>query len=176
MDRTGHENVSFFIGTEVEHSPAYGAKTLFVVGLQDLNTILTLSDKHGCKHIYLGANQSFNPIDTNDIDEWIEFVTAVVTNTEKKVTFDFDIKYYQDIRFSILNVFSNFIPMISIKLPDVTKLNKNAVLKLDDIDFEATNPGVWCHMVQNLKNHLNFTDWSKYTKDVTINEKIDNLY
>ena len=36
MNRAGHEDVSFFIGTEVEHSPAFGLKTLFVIGVQDV--------------------------------------------------------------------------------------------------------------------------------------------
>ena len=31
MDREGHEDVKFFVGTEVEKT-AYGQKTLFVVG------------------------------------------------------------------------------------------------------------------------------------------------
>ena len=39
MIRAGHEEVSFFIGTEVEHTPAFGLRTLFVVGLQDSQII-----------------------------------------------------------------------------------------------------------------------------------------
>ena len=35
MIREGHENTEFFIGTEIEHSPAMNKTTLFVVGLQD---------------------------------------------------------------------------------------------------------------------------------------------
>ena len=40
MDRIGHADVSFFIGTEVEHTPAFGLRTLFVVGLQYPQIIL----------------------------------------------------------------------------------------------------------------------------------------
>jgi hypothetical protein len=35
MKRDGHENVEYFIGGEVEQTPAYGKKTLFVVGYQN---------------------------------------------------------------------------------------------------------------------------------------------
>ena len=40
MEREGHATANFFIGTEVEHSPAHGMKTLFVVGLQEARTII----------------------------------------------------------------------------------------------------------------------------------------
>ena len=39
MVRAGHEQVDFFVGTEVEHTPAFGRKTLFVVGVQDTSKI-----------------------------------------------------------------------------------------------------------------------------------------
>ena len=35
MDRPGHEQVDFFVGEEVEHTPAFGKRTLFVVGIQN---------------------------------------------------------------------------------------------------------------------------------------------
>ena len=63
---------------------------------------------------------------------------------------------------------NNFIPMISVKLPYIQQLGYNATLKLDDKDFDATNPGVWCHSVHELQNRAVFTDWSKYAKDETL--------
>ena len=35
-------------------------------------------------------------------------------------------------------------------------------------DFQATNPGVWCHSLHDLQNRSVFTDWSKYTKDQSV--------
>jgi hypothetical protein len=34
MNRDGHNDVNFFVGTEVERTPAFGKRTLFVVGWQ----------------------------------------------------------------------------------------------------------------------------------------------
>ena len=48
MDREGHEDVRFFIGTEVEKSPAYGQRTLFVVGYQPTNEILARALNNNC--------------------------------------------------------------------------------------------------------------------------------
>jgi hypothetical protein len=58
--------------------------------------------------------------------------------------------------------------MISVKLPYINQFNYNATLKLDDKDFKATNPGVWCHSLHELQNRKGFTDWTKYTKDEVI--------
>ena len=58
--------------------------------------------------------------------------------------------------------------MISVKLPHIQQLGYNATIKLDDVDFDATNPGVWCHSVHSLQNRNTFTPWSKYTKDTTL--------
>jgi hypothetical protein len=66
---------------------------------------------------------------------------------------------------SSLVEFHNFIPMISVKLPYIRQFGYNATLKLDDRDFQATNPGVWCHSLHDLQKRSRFTDWSKYTQD-----------
>jgi hypothetical protein len=58
--------------------------------------------------------------------------------------------------------------MISVKLPYIRQFGYNATIKLDDKDFAATNPGVWCHSLHDLQNYKVFTDWSKYTKDEVI--------
>ena len=49
----------FFVGTEVEHTPAYGQKTLFVVDKQDPNEIIEYARGYNCTHVYIGANHSF---------------------------------------------------------------------------------------------------------------------
>jgi hypothetical protein len=51
----------YFIGNEVELSPAHGLKTLFVKTetSMDAPTILTTANIKQCDHIYLGAGQSF---------------------------------------------------------------------------------------------------------------------
>jgi glutathione S-transferase len=60
---------------------------------------------------------------------------------------------------------SQFIPMLSVKLPYIKLLGYNTTIKLDDRDFASTNPGVWCHSLHDLKDRRVFTDWSQYTKD-----------
>jgi hypothetical protein len=58
MNREGHDNVNFFVGTEVERTPAFGKKTLFVVGVQSYTEIKQHLANEQCEHIFFGANHS----------------------------------------------------------------------------------------------------------------------
>jgi hypothetical protein len=169
MNREGHDQVNFFIGTEVEHSPAFGHRTLFVVGVQDSQIILQEAMNNGCTHIYFGANQSFPQYDM-DSNNWQDWEMMIVDCLERGwlSTLDFDVANVNFITQSRLTEFNNFIPMISVKLPYIQLLGYNATIKLDDKDFCATNPGVWCHSLHDLRDRKVFTDWSKYTKDEVI--------
>jgi hypothetical protein len=168
MIRQGHdESVKFFTGTEVEHTPALGKKTLFVIGVQSEDDIA--AHLTGCEHIYFGANQSFPNYDTN-ARGWLDWENMIGPFLDRGYlcTLDIDVQCVEGLLESGFTEHHNFIPMISVKLPYIRQLGYNATLKLDDKDFAATNPGVWCHSVHKLQNRTAFTDWSKYTKDETL--------
>ena len=170
MIRAGHEQADFFIGTEVEHSPAFGHRTLFVVGIQDADVILNRVKQNNCTHVYFGANQSFPNPDTNDLKGWRDWENMILVALRLGLlcTLDIDVKCVEGLVEGPLIEYNNFIPMISVKLPSLQMLGYNATIKLDDRDFAATNPGVWCHSLHDLKDRKAFTDWSKYTKDEII--------
>ncbi len=167
MNREGHKAVSYFVGTEVEHSPAHGQRTLFVVGIQDSREVMDTALKQACSHIYFGANQSFPPLDTNDGDGWRPWERMIqdCLAGEFQCTLDLDVAQAEGLLESSLVEFHNFIPMLSVKLPYIRQFGYNTTLKIDDKDFKATNPGVWCHSLHDLQKRSRFTDWSKYTQD-----------
>ena len=170
MDRPEHNNVTFFVGKEVEHSPAYGEQTLFVVGTPPAEQIIELAKQFKCGHIYFGANQSFPNPEVNDREiwkAWEDMIMGILTNGYL-CTLDLDVRAAEGLVESPLIEYNNFIPMISVKLPYIQMLGYNATIKLDDRDFAATNPGVWCHSLHDLRDRKKFTDWSKYTQDVTV--------
>ena len=156
------EGVNFFVGTEVEHTPQFGKKTLFVVGLQNFEDIIAYAKKHNLQHIYIGANMSYEPNEAYD-----EMIFPLLKEGYW-VTLDFDIKDVEYVLESGYTEYNRFIPMISAKLPYIDQLGYNACLKIDDKDFDASNPGVWVHKVHDLKTRDSFTDWSKYTTDEII--------
>lgn len=169
MNRNGHETANFFIGTEVERTPAHGKTTLFVVGVHSPAEVHTYLDNNpfGIEHIYFGANHSFPNLKVNDGGEWAKWELMIFHFLEKNIqcTLDLDISCVEGLTESGLCEHRNFIPMISAKLPYIGLLGYNATLKLDDTDFDHSNPGVWCHSVHDLMNRSQFTDWSEYTKD-----------
>jgi hypothetical protein len=168
MVREGYaDNDKFFIGTEVEHSPAYGQRTLFVIGLQNPKEILARALNNNCPHIYLGANMSYDPQDVDEFRDW-DYLILELIKSNIWVTLDYDVKHHENVLEGGMTEYDTFIPMISIKLPYIKQLNYNACIKLDDKDFKATNPGVWVHSVHNMLDRKVFTDWSKYTKDEII--------
>ena len=169
MNRDGYENVKFFTGVEVEHTPAFGKKTLFVVGIQSTDAIAL--NLNGAEHIYFGANMSFpDSIRTNDSVFWSSWEKMIQFFLDKGYlcTLDIPVACVEGLLESGLCEHNNFIPMISVKLPYVRQLGYNATIKLDDKDFSATNPGVWCHSLHSLQNRRAFTPWSKYSEDKKI--------
>ena len=163
------ENVTFFKGVEVEHTPAYGLLTLFVVGIQDPQEVINKAEVNECRNIYLGANQSFKPI-LKDWDKWDKFITKVLTDTDLFVTLDFELRFLETVLDYGYTENKNFIPMISVRLPYVNQLGYNATLKIDDKGFDQTNPGVWTHQVHDLLDRNRFTPWRDYSSDMIIKE------
>ena len=162
------EDVVYFTGYEVEKTPAYDMDTLFVVGCRPLEEVLKKAEEKYVDHIYLGANQSFHIELPNGTDSeqkgWDDLVLGLLKKGYT-VTLDYDIKYHEWVLESGYNENNKFISQISVKLPYIDQLNYNACIKIDDKDFKASNPGVWCHSLHDLMDRNKFTDWSKYGLD-----------
>jgi hypothetical protein len=173
MNRAGHQDVDFFVGTEVEHSPVYGHRTLFVIGLQKIEDILwqigsvDTKSKQSITHVYFGANQSFPNPAVNDAETWNawELMIQALLDRGYWCTLDIDVSAVPGLTEGGLTENAQFIPMISVKMPYVKLLGYNATVKIDDQDFQATNPGVWCHSLHDLMQRQKFTSWNQYTKD-----------
>lgn len=158
------EDVVFFIGKEVEHTPAYGMNTLFVTGVQSVDSIA--QHLQGCNHIFFGANHSFNP-SVNDYNGWKAWEDMIQFFLDKDYlcSLDIPISAVEEFNDGGLNDHSNFIPQIRVPIPYVKLWNYNTMLKIDDKDFKATNPGVWSHSLHTLMDRSKFTDWNQYKQD-----------
>ena len=166
MIRTGHnDSVKFFTGTEVEHTPALGKKTLFVVGVQSTDHIA--SNLENCEHIFFGANHSFDPQDNLDWARW-EGMVGYFLEKGYLCSLDIPITAVEQFNDSGLCEYRNFIPQIRVSIPYTKLWNYNTMLKIDDVDFDATNPGVWCHSLHSLMSRETFTDWDQYNKDEVV--------
>jgi hypothetical protein len=176
MNRSGHENTEFFVGTEIEKTPVHGMRTMFVIGLQSIDQInwqigeMDRRSETPITHVYFGANHSFPNLKINDADAWQQWEGMIQSFLHRGYwcTLDLDVACAEGLLESGLVEHHKFIPMISVKLPYLTQLGYNATIKLDDKDFAATNAGVWCHGLHDLMDRSKFTSWDQYTKDEVI--------
>jgi hypothetical protein len=163
----------FFTGVEVENSPAKGLRTLFVVGIQPVDTIIANVLNSKSRHVYIGANMSLHEVGNDDHDvwkSWDDMIEGVLESSAVDyVTIDLTSAQVEGFLESRASEDNRVIPMISVKLPYTRLLNYNTTIKIDDKGFNATNPGVWCHSLHNLMNRDTFTPWHAYVGDNPVN-------
>jgi hypothetical protein len=158
------EDINFFVGTEVEHTPAFGMRTLFVTGVQSDAAIQSRALAYKCKHIFFGANHSFNPKDYNEHKAWEDMIMMFL-RSEYLCSLDIPLNQVEEFNDGGLNEWDNFIPQIRVPIPYIKLWNYNTMLKIDDKDFKASNPGVWSHSLHTLMDRSKFTDWAQYKND-----------
>jgi hypothetical protein len=91
------------------------------------------------------------------------------------VTVDFDVQYAREFHDQVdWSIYHKFIPMISVKIPNISRYNYHTTLKIDDNTWGDTNPGVWCHPLNELMTRDVYTDWKDYVGDepVDIDESL----
>jgi hypothetical protein len=169
MNREGHEDIDFFFGKEVEKTPAFGKQTLFVVGVKSCDDIVYHFDKNprGVEHIFFGANHSFHPKDALEWQRWESMITYFLER-DYLCSLDIPITHAEQFNDSGLCEYHNFIPQIRVSIPYVKLWNYNTMVKIDDNDFDATNPGVWTHSLHSLMSRETFTSWSQYSEDALL--------
>jgi hypothetical protein len=158
------DDVVFFIGNEVEHTPAFGMKTLFVTGVQPVEAIEGALANNNIQHIFFGANHSFNPDGYDEHKQWEDMIYHFLKK-ELLCSLDIPMSQVEEFHESGYCEHDNFIPQIRVPIPYIKLWNYNTMLKIDDKDFKATNPGVWSHSLHTLMDRSKFTDWAQYKND-----------
>lgn len=167
-----NSNAIYFVGNEVEHTPAYGMKTLFVVGIREIGEIEAVFNLNNCTHIFFGANHSFKPSLNlpQDVAEWDAWETMIGYFLKKNIlcSLDIPISHAEEFLEAGLVEYDCFIPQLRVPVPYIKQWNYNTMIKIDDKDFRASNPGVWSHRLHSLMDQQCFTDWSKYSLDTIV--------
>lgn len=161
------DNAKYFVAHEVERTPAYGMRTLFMVGLQPVEEIVKLAEQHNCHNVYFGTGTTFLPTSYEEVAKWNDVIEQVIQH-DLWATLDFDSNLAHYVHSMSVSQNRRFIPMISVKVDNFRGFNYNATLKLDDVDFDSTNPGVWCWSLSDLLSRDHFTDWEEYRNDTII--------
>lgn len=163
-----HNDVGVFSGIEIEHTPAYGKQTLFLAR-NDLNydQIIDLCTQVKAEAVYYGANRSFMPNIATHIGQIIKLLEAGYY-----VTIDYQYSIHEQVKKFYSSVWNKdkFIPFCSIIFANSGNDN-NLCFKIDDIDFNKTNPGVWTMSMNNFKQTSGYTKWDEYKQDEPITIK-----
>ena len=161
----GNESVKAFTGLEIEHTLAYGKKTLFLAtnGF-DTDQVLELATLHDCEAIYYGANRTFQ----YNIGTHV-FQMKKLLDHGYYITIDYPYADHEEVkkRFALIWNEPKFIPFCSIIFKDSDD-DKQLHFKIDDVTFRHSNPGVWAMSMQDFKDKSGFTDWNQYSKDEII--------
>jgi hypothetical protein len=170
MNRDGHKDVSYFIGPEVEHTPAYSKRTLFVVGKQDVVQIERMAREYKTPHIFMGADHSFF-VDPMDMTFYWDKTITTLLDKGFWVTLDYQAHEHRSVLLMLnKGIWQSrlFVPLLSVRIPNVQTSSVNLTIKIDDVDFNATNAGVWCLNHHEITDSNRFTDWQDYTTDEVV--------
>ena len=181
FERVGHEQAKFFVGPEVERTPAYSRKTLFVVGPQSIQEIEQYAQEFKINHVFLTANRCFDALELVGDQYMVMGTPASHWDTQAQVLINkgymVTVDYPAHKHVHALKVFDpslwasrNFIPLVSVALPHVSNSSQNLTIKIDDVGFgdKGTNPGVWCFNHKELTDNNRFTPWVEYDDDCVI--------
>lgn len=166
---TETNTASFFVGDEIEKTPAYGMKTLFVVGKKTIEAIdHWLNTEEDINHIFFGANHSFNPHYPGSWVDWNNTIEYFL-KTGKTCSLDIPVSSVNEFNEKTnLCQYEKFIPQIRIPVANINKWSYNTMIKLDDITFNATNAGIWTNRLSALQDDSAFTSWDDYNNDTLL--------
>lgn len=158
------DTVVYAVGSEVEHSPVFSMKTLFVNGIRNVSQMVEFAKEHGCKHICLGAYNSFQKS-----KKWNDVIRELL-ETGIYVSFH----YHADAHEFLLETLDTvvwghpyFIPVIVVNLPHVLDLSKNLMLKINDED-RGSNLGVWSSPMREVLDSNRFASWADFENRETV--------
>ena len=162
-----HNDVVYYTGINVEKTPAFGKKTLYVMKKRPAKMIIDIARDRECTHIYFGAQGSFKPAYPK---QWAEYELLVndLTSAGFFVTVEHDIKYSEDFLDSEFVENNMCIPVLSITVPYLEQYRYNGCVKFNDSGFDKTNAGVWVHSLHSITATSAFTHWADYKDDLPI--------
>ena len=161
------DDVKVFSGFEIEHTPAYGLQTLFLAR-NDLtfDQIQELAVLSNAEAIYYGANRSYIHSHFQQVLQVIKFIEHGYYVT---VDYPFELHQLVSQKYALTWKHEKFIPFCSIIMSN-SEEDTSLCFKIDDIDFNKTNPGVWTMSMKDFKSKAGYTKWEDYKKDEPVEE------
>ena len=162
-----HDDVVYYIGTNVERTMAFGMKTLFLNEMRPFQMVIDIANDRDCTHVYIGANGTFKPV--TDL-QWEEYSILIegLTKADFIVTMEHNLTQSAWFLESCWADNNMVIPVLSVEIPYISQYGNNSCLKITDKGFGETNAGVWVHSYNDITKTDAFTHWSKYKEDLPV--------
>ena len=147
-----------FLGEEIEATPMFGSRTLFVVGLEPKEKILIVAHSKEINHVYLGARNSFVGVSDEELPLWDSLANSLL-DLNFTVTLDFPVSLADKVAGMTCVKRRNLIPFLAITLDQLHLFNRNRLaVKLIDLSNDG---GVWATPLYMLHK----TNWLEYQAD-----------
>ena len=116
--------------------------------------------------VYYGANRTF----LNNVANQPLQINRLL-NDGYYVTIDYQYNIHDEVkkRYSAVWQHEKFIPFCSIIFEN-TEEDTRMCFKIDDVDFNKTNKGVWAMGMEDFKSKAGYTKWDQYKQDQPIKE------
>jgi len=156
MSDTIPDTISYAIGAEVEHTPAFSKKTLFVEGFAPANDVARIAMAEKVHHVRFSAKtpaRDWDQLITDilDLGFWVtlEFHTA------------FHLTFQNDLNKGIWQS-RRFVPLVKVSLHNLATSGTNLTIKFES----ETNDGVWTWNQHELMDNNKFTLWQDYDERI----------
>jgi len=164
------EEPDFFTGIEVENTKARGLRTLFVVDIQRPKEVVSRATQHIVNHVYLGANHSYHKDHIVRRNGFYNMVKACI-DKGLIVSLNFWAHELAQVKEDMKELWTheNFIPQLSISIPNINTENTYLNIKIDDNSIQQqTNKGVWCFDLYDVIKEEYVTTWNQFANDKPI--------
>jgi len=147
--------MTFYVGPEVNQTPAFSKRTLFVEDFQNTKTIESTAREYKTPHISLAAKNSFS-LEYN----WDEQLTALL-DRGFMVTLEYPVELHSRLMFNLSRGVlqsRNFVPLPRVHVDGMSTTNPNLTLKIDD----GSGDGVWAMHFHQVMDSNRYTAASEF--------------
>ena len=166
--------MTFYIGTEVNHTPAFSKRTLFVEDFQTNESIEKMAREYKTPHISLAANNTF-VLENNWNNQLVHLLDRGFM-----VTLEYPAELHDililDLSKGVLQS-RNFVPLPRVHIDGLATINPNLTIKINDVNGD----GFWTmhfHQIMDSNRYVSNLeiDMQKIDRDVEpVPVKISNL-
>jgi hypothetical protein len=158
----------YIVGPEVEHTAAYGKKTLILNTIENLDLIDAVYDEMKCEHIYLELTYALrtSKTPTKTIADYKNLARRFL---KRDITVTIDVPNDIAGEFAdLVKQYKNCVLNVAIQLPDMHKLGDRVSMKFVGGEDGNKSGGVYVMDLDAIRKQKNFTPWSAYDVDVKI--------